>query len=299
MTNALPLLLFCNDPRRPFAPDSVFDGEVAAARASGFETKVFSLEALVDGNADRALSRVPKAESPTPLVYRGWMTRDITYRRLYDALVAKGYTPQTSPEAYDEAHYLPFAYPLLEGETAETAWSYGDDLDAAHRAAMSLGAGPLIVKDFVKSAKHRWREACFVPDAGDRQAFDAVCSALRTERGERFEKGFVFRKYMPLRERGTSMLGAPLHDELRLFFWRGELLALSAYDDLPGGRASLDRFSALARRFRSPFLTLDVALTNDERWLVVESGDGGVSGIPPSLDDAAFYTALADAMRAR
>jgi hypothetical protein len=295
----LPRLLFCANPLRPRAPDSTFEGEVAAARAAGFETEVFGLEALVAGEADRALARVPRAEPPAPLAYRGWMVRDVEYRRLYEALVAKGYAPVTSPAAYDEAHYLPLAYPLLEGETAKTAWSHGDDLDEAFRAAASLGPGPLVVKDFVKSAKHRWRDACFLPDASDRRAFDAVCSALRAERGERFEKGFVFRRYLPLRERGVSMLGAPIHDELRLFFWRGELLALPAYDALPGGPASLARFAELARRFRSPFLTIDVALADDGRWLVVESGDGGVSGIPPAIDDATFYAALAAAMRAR
>ncbi len=294
----LPLLLFCNSPLQPSAPDWSFEGEVAGAHAAGFETKLFDFEALVEGDAGRALARVPAAGAKRPLAYRGWMLRDVDYVRLYDALVAKGYTPVTTPAAYDEAHYLPFAYPLLEAETAQTVWSDGDDLDAAWAAARLLGPGPLVVKDFVKSAKHRWREACFLPAGFDRPAFDAVCSALREDRGEHFAKGFVFRQYMPLRERGTSMLGAPVHDELRLFYWRGELLPLPAYDALPGGRPSLGRFDALARRFQSPFLTIDVALDGEDRWRVVESGDGGVSGVPPALDDADFYQALAEAMRA-
>jgi ATP-grasp domain-containing protein len=291
----LPLILFCSHPLRPAAADPTFEGEVAAARAAGFDTQTFGLEALLAGEAGRALARLPPADAPRPLIYRGWMLRDVDYARLHGALAAKGYEPVTSPAAYDEAHYLPFAYPLLEAETAPTAWSYGDDLDAAWRAARSLGPGPLVVKDFVKSAKHRWREACFLPDASDRPAFDAVCSALRADRGERFEKGFVFRRYLPLRERGTSMLGAPLHDELRLFFFRGGLLPLPVYDDAPGGRAQFERFGAIARRFQSPFLTIDVALADDEHWLVVESGDGGVSGIPPAIDDASFYAALGEA----
>ncbi|MCU0686621.1 MAG: ATP-grasp domain-containing protein [Polyangiaceae bacterium] len=295
----LPLLLFCDNPLQPSAPDWSFDGEWAGAKAAGFETKLFSFEELVAGQAGRALARLPAAGAARPLIYRGWMMRDADYARLYEALVAKGYAPVTSPAAYDEAHYLPFAYPLLGADTAETAWSHGDDLDAAWAAARSLGPGPLVVKDFVKSAKHRWREACFLPDAFDRTAFDAVCSALREDRGEHFAKGFVFRRYLPLRERGVSALGAPLHDELRLFFWRGELLPLPPYDAPEGGRASIERFGETARRFRGPFLTIDVAIDESGGWRVVESGDGGVSGVPPAISDATFYEALAAAARAR
>ena len=40
---------------------------------------------------------------------------------------------------------------------------------------------------------------------------------------------------------------------------------------------------SVARRFASPFLTLDVARDDEGGWIVVESGDGGVSGLPLSL----------------
>jgi len=33
--------------------------------------------------------------------------------------------------------------------------------------AARLGSGPAIVKDYVKSRKHEWDEACFIPDLAD------------------------------------------------------------------------------------------------------------------------------------
>jgi hypothetical protein len=48
--------------------------------------------------------------------------------------------------------------------------------EAAVAGVMELlrpfGDAPLVLKDYVKSQKHAWDEACFIPSASDRKAFE-------------------------------------------------------------------------------------------------------------------------------
>ncbi|MBC8102560.1 MAG: ATP-grasp domain-containing protein, partial [Cytophagales bacterium] len=53
------------------------------------------------------------------------------------------------------------------------------------------------------------------------------------------------------------------------------------------------RFAGVARQVRSRFFTMDVAQQDaDGEWLIVEIGDGQVSGLPEGMDRAAFYDAI-------
>lgn len=292
----LPAILFCSDPISPRLVDETYQAEAREARARGFPALRVSFEELVRGNTEQALAPVPRASHPGEAVlYRGWMLRDRYQEALYRGLVELGYRPLVTPDAYAQAHYLPRAYPLLEGWTAESVWTDSDDLDLAVATAARLGPVPAIVKDHVKSAKHRWKEACYIPDATDAGAVARVTRELLAERGNLFEKGLVYRKFLPLREHGKSMLGAPIHEELRLFFVGGELLDLRGYQSLRAEQAGalVAALTCLARRFESPFLTMDIALTVDDQWKVVEVGDGGVSGLPMTLLEDDFYEALA------
>ncbi|MCU0655074.1 MAG: ATP-grasp domain-containing protein [Polyangiaceae bacterium] len=292
----LPTLLFCADPLAPRRVDSTYLAEAREAQARGFPALRMSFESLVRGDTAQALASIPRASRlEEPLLYRGWMLRDHHQAELFRGLVALGYRPLVTPEAYGQAHYLPRAYPLLREWTAESVWTDSADLDEAVATAARLGPGPAIVKDHVKSAKHRWQEACYIPDATDAEAVARVTRALLDERNTLFERGFVYRKLLPLRELGRSMLGAPLHEELRLFFVGGDLLDLPGYSDLRAedNGATVTALTALARRFESPFLTVDIARTTEARWRVVEVGDGGVSGLPTALLEEDFYEALA------
>jgi hypothetical protein len=216
--------------------------------------------------------------------------------RLCQAVVARGYTPVVDAEAYSETNYLPLAYTRLVDDTPHSVWNQSGDEDAAWELYQSMRDHDALIKDWVKSAKHRWREACFLPAQTDRARFGELFRAFRAERGKLFERGVVLRRFHPLRRLGTDMRGMPIHEERRLFFWQGALLATNASPEPGGALDELPRWTALARRFASPFLTLDVARDDSGAWIVVESGDGGVSGLPLDLPPAALFGALAAAI---
>lgn len=62
---------------------------------------------------------------------------------------------------------------------------------------------------------------------------------------------------------------------------------------MPPPRGVLRRaFERLARKLEARFFTLDVAMLEDGRWVVVEVNDGGVSGLPASIDPRELFAAL-------
>jgi hypothetical protein len=87
------------------------------------------------------------------------------------------------------------------------------------------------------------------------------------------------------------MRGHPAADECRLFYAGGELL-VTPVPDLGPPADRMRRFTELARTFRSRFMSVDVARTVAGDWIVIEVGDGGVSGLPTSLMADDFFAAL-------
>jgi hypothetical protein len=114
---------------------------------------------------------------------------------------------------------------------------------------------------------------------------------FREERGKLFNRGVVLREFLPIVERGSDIRGLPLVEETRLFFWQGDLL-IAPDKSSPGPLDEIARWTAIARRFQSPFMTIDVALLEDGSWKIVETGDAQVSGLPTGLDPERFYASL-------
>ncbi|MGW4632708.1 ATP-grasp domain-containing protein [Nocardia sp. NPDC004415] len=59
--------------------------------------------------------------------------------------------------------------------------------------AGSLGAGAGIVKDYVKSRKHEWDSACYVPDLRDTPALRRIVERFVELQGESLAGGVVAR----------------------------------------------------------------------------------------------------------
>jgi hypothetical protein len=81
-----------------------------------------------------------------------------------------------------------------------------------------------------------------------------------------------------------------------MFLWRGALLLPKYFPEVEEERERFGAILAAAGRFESPFVSVDVARLDDGGVCVVEVGDGGVSGLPATLDEREFFTALHGAM---
>ena len=296
-------ILFCCDPGDSRAVDEAYEREAQAATDLGIEYHLFDYEALVnEGDPSRAVRRVPVQPEATACAYRGWMLRPPQYRLFCEALAGKGIRLINDPAAYQHCHYLPESYSVIEGLTPRSVWMRATSevsMDAIMELLRPFGSEPVIVKDFVKSRKHEWDEACFIPSASDRSGVERVVRRFVQLQDEDLSEGLVFREFVlfqPLAQHSKS--GMPLTLEYRLFFLYGRLVYWTHYwdeGDYGDYRPPVERFQDVAARIRSRFFTMDVARRTDGEWMIVELGDGQVAGLPDKADVRSFFSALRNA----
>jgi len=263
--------------------DTAFADEWEIAASTGNE------RALWDADQRRL-----RGGSPGAAVYRGWMLSVDAYRELDAAVVAAGMTPVTSPDAYARAHHLPGWSEVLKGLTPETVCVAADAAPEQILDALApFGGAPAILKDWVKSRKHEWNEACFIPSTSDRDSVLRVVRRFIELQGEDLVGGLCFRRFVPLRRIGTHpRSGMPLSDEVRIYCVGSKRVAYRYWD---GG--DVDEIPAIvdeaAERLGLPFVSIDLGRLEDGGWMIIEVGDGQVSGLPEGANGRRLYEALA------
>ncbi|WP_406284597.1 ATP-grasp domain-containing protein [Embleya sp. NBC_00896] len=264
-------LLVPADPLNPRRTDPHFAPEAEAALALGIPVARVDHDALVRGDAHEAVRRVPLDQGP--LRYRGWMIPATRYAELDAALRPRGASLATPPERYRAAHELPGWYEHFRALTPHTV----DD-------PALLGSGAAIVKDWVKSRKHEWHEACFVPDVADTAHTASVVRTFVERQGTELQGAVVYRAF-------ESFTGA----EARVWWVDGDPVLTTAHPDTPAESAhptGLDAVGAAVTALGSPFCTTDLAQRQDGVWRVVEVGDGQVSDLPAGVPAAALLGPL-------
>jgi hypothetical protein len=281
------LLLVPADPLRPRRPDGHFAAEAAAAKDAGVTVALIDHDSLTDpdpdpGGAGRAVARVP--DSGGTAVYRGWMLRASQYAALAGALSARDVVLRTSAAQYRQAHELPGWYRVLAPVTPRAEWTDGDGQPAFQLACERLGPGPAVLRDYVKSMKHYWHEAAYLPDVADLASAWQVAARFRELREDEFTGGFVLRRF----ERFTSA-------EARTWWLNGACRLTTAHPDTPDDRPpdiDLSPFTPLIRSLGLPFVAADLARRADGTWRVIELGDGQVSDRPATIEPDTFLEAV-------
>jgi hypothetical protein len=255
------MLLVPGDPLNPRRDDPHFAAQAAAARAAGIPVARVDHDALTRGDA---VLRVPAADDA---VYRGWMLSADQYADFAAGLETCGVQLRTSADEYRAAHELPGWYEALRPVTPESAWTEGPDLT-----------------DLVKSMKHYWSEACYLPDVLDDAAVERIGARFLELREDAFTGGFVVRRF----EEFTG-------SEARTWWIGGRCMLTTPHpdtpDELPTGLDLLE-IEPLVAELALPFVTVDVVRRTDGAWRVVELGDGQVSDWPATADPVALVSAL-------
>lgn len=294
-------ILFPAEPFQTRVPDQDFAAELDAARAQGFDVALISLELLLEGRADRAVLGVPPASEPRRFLYRGWMLTSMQYASLVDAMANRSYTPVNDSDIYRRHHEYPGAWerlPQLMPSSLIVPVDQLDDLEQVLNLAAEAFPGAALVKDFVKSRKHEWFDACYVPSLADRPNALRVIKNFIDRQAENLQGGLVFRELLDLASVGThSKSKLPIPIEYRTFFLNGTPLVTERYwheveYDSPSSPPP-ELLQEVADRMGEGFFTADTVLTRDGRWYVIETGDGQVSQIPERISPTDFYRRLA------
>jgi hypothetical protein len=290
-------VLFCSDPLNPRRVDEHFAAEARAVRERGGVVALVDHDALLRGDVDDAVARVPRDLGPA--WYRGWMIPSADYAALAQALELLGAGLVVSPEKYRAAHELPGWYPLFDEVTPASVWNTcapGVVPDADELAALAggLAPGPGIVKDYVKSRKHEWDEACFIPELSDAAGLARIVRRFVELQGEFLVGGIV------LREFEAFVASRSETAEVRVWWLDGRARLVTPHpDSASSGEAvltpELGHIEAAVRSLGARLITTDVALRADGEWRVVEVGDGQVSDLHARIGPEALVDLMLEA----
>lgn len=297
-----PIILFCNSPVAPQKPNEMFEEEFESAKLVGFETILFSDDLLAIGDIRSSLKAIPNYEYPTPVIYRGWMLKESVYHALFEALRKLNLYLVNNPDEYLNAHYLPKAYPYIQEVTPKTIW-FPVDAPIPEIAAtlhVKFGNGPIILKDYVKSQKHYWSEACFIPSADSVPDIERVTNRFIELQEDELVGGLVYREFTPFKIIGHHpQSGMAVAKEIRVFVMDKQILSIHNYWEGFDIQFTTNEIEGvvmdIAKIFPSNFFTIDLAQCESGQWMIVEVGDGQVSGIPDN-NYTYFYESLFNAV---
>lgn len=289
-------IIYCDSVVDLRTVDPDYEQELKSAMQAGFQVSLISFEALTEGKTEYSLKSVKQVPQEETAIYRGWMLTPEQYERLYQGLLSRNIRLINSPAEYRHCHYLPESYSIIAPETPKTIWTDRLDSEAFAKLKQTFGHKAIIVKDFVKSEKHHWETACYIPDAWDEQKVESVVKCFLELRGDALNEGLVFREFEALEYLiHHSKSGMPLAREYRLFFINHQLMDVIEYweegtydsPDLPTAK-----FNEIAGKIQSQFFTMDIARKITGEWIIMELGDAQVAGLPDRMDSDRFYKQL-------
>lgn len=281
--------LFCNHPLYSQRVDEDYQEEYQAAGLK-HACSLFSYENLEMGELS-----LYGEEIFGLTIYRGWMMKPDMYRDFYDRLEQKGIFLINAPEEYERYHMLPGWYEDFKECTAKSLWEDQGSLENA--LAMTKGLeGCYIVKDFVKSRKHEWFDACFIQNIADKENASKIIGNFINRQGSDLVGGVVLRRFEKLKQTGFhERSGMPLSEEYRVFAYGGKILILDDYwneDKVVNLSANeRDRIETMVGRLKSNFVTIDLGRREDGSLIIMELGDGQVSGLQ-QIKAEDFYNAF-------
>ncbi|SFF45844.1 hypothetical protein SAMN04487969_14228 [Paenibacillus algorifonticola] len=290
-------IIYCADPLNPKKVDSYYEKEYEAAKTIGFNVSLINFEELQSNQTTRATRQISIQEQKEKALYRGWMMTGEVYFQLYNHLKNKNIELINNIDEYNFCHYTPNSYDVIKKITPLTVWLHKseieDSLDKVFDVVEVFGQGPIILKDYVKSRKHDWNEACFIPDASNKNKLLQVVKSFIELQGDELNEGLVFKAFVNLEFLSHHpQSGAPLSKEFRIFFLEGKpLITLEYWDEGVYGenKPELTPFIEIAKKINSHFFTMDIAKVENGSWVILELGDGQVSGLPNNADLIRFY----------
>lgn len=223
--------------------------------------------------------------TPGSAIYRGWMMTPKQYQSFYSQLRDKYQIELlTSPKQYEQYHLFPNIYPeLIEDTSKMLTFPLGTKVDIEKiRSQMSA----FMIKDYVKSAKGTELPSR-ISSAISQQKLDEYLEIFYRYRGDLLTGGICIKEYVELKTFNGR------HNEYRVFYANGK--AISIAESVANDEFTTQPPRELVEKYQhlpSPFYTVGYAVLADGSWIVIEAGDGQVSGLSDHQDRVAFMASL-------
>lgn len=225
----------------------------------------------------------PRFEGSNTIIARIGAISD--YQLLYDNYLELGFELVNNPKQHQMASELQSWYPLLAELTPKSkVYSTFPSLELVWEYFVF----PIFIKGNRQTAKHN-PALCIAKNA---QEFKEIAKAYQ-ENSILHWQSVVCREYVPLMLLKKQVRDkVPLSFEFRTFWWKGNLVGsgpywsqFSTYDwSTKQKKDALNIAQEAANRLQIPFLVLDLALTQEGKWIIIECNDAqesGYAGVSP------------------
>lgn len=151
-----------------------------------------------------------------------------------------------------------------------------------------------VIKGKTNSRKQQWKEKMFA------DSYDDVVRIYNDLLNDPYiaEQGVIIREFEKLENYGTGLNGMDFANEWRFFFYKKTLLTYGYYwsiGDIIPDKSSLDpqaielakEMAEIASHYTN-FFVLDLAKTEDGRWILIEMNDGCQSGLSENNPDELY-----------
>jgi hypothetical protein len=282
-------LLFPCNPLDNKKVDGDYLQEHHAAKLQGNDCFFFDHDEFVRGEFK---SNIPQVDDKTPLVFRSWMLNVSQYEELYKILSDLGYSLVNTPEQYENCHHFPKSYDYIKGHTSKSIFIREWDESILQDISNLFGDKDFLMKDFVKSAKDV--PGLFRMKSGiTGEELLNKAKEFVEHRGKLFSEGLVFKEFVDLKRDEDDKL-----NEWRIFYYENRFVSSSPNSNQSGLKLNYpedfikNTVNDIAFQIDSNFFTIDVSEKSDGTWMIIEAGDGQVSGLSPNQNCLEFYASM-------
>lgn len=273
-------ILFPSDYFNRNKIDVELEQEYEAAKKAGFDVMLFDYSSWFES---RKLVLNQDCNSDL-ILYRGWMMKPELYCEFEKQLLDLGYHLVVNSYAYKRLHEFVNVYPIIRNDIAPIMkFPIYTRIDVEF---IKSTFGRFMVKDYVKSVKGSDFPVYF--DSTITQSeFDGWMEKFYQYRGDLLTGGICIKKYLDLKKYNSHT------NEYRVFYYFNEPMILMKNSNQSDTCCKppvelINKYKILD----SPFFTLDFAQLEDDSWIIIESGDGQVSGITDASQTDVFYKIL-------
>ena len=217
-------------------------------------------------------------------VYRGFMMPDDKYNVFYDELKKYNIELINDYKEYRLMHIFPEAYEYIKDDTAKIlTFPLHEKIDVN---IIKKNFKKFMVKDFVKSVKGSDFPKYFDENISQDE-FDKWMEKFYCYRGKLLTGGICIKEFLNLKYYGNRT------NEFRIFYANNEVVSVSRNS----GQADFSNVvpDTLVDKYRylnSNYYTVDFAELIDGKFVIVEVGDGQVSGLSDNQNYINYFRAL-------
>ncbi len=274
------IFLLPSEPSNIRKVDYEFKSEFTSISILGFRVYLFDHDQFVENG--EFVSNFEFSNKSDSVILRSWMLKGDQYINLWNTLNSKGFSLINSPDQYLNCHYYPNVYDKIKSHYPQSVWSK-DLSDESFINLKNMIDGDIIMKDYVKSEKG-FNDIFILENNIQNEDLIKRVHKFKDARGKLFNEGLVFKKKLNLKKYGNKT------NEFRLFYLYHKLISISQNSELGfGNNPYIGFLDSIVESIDSNFFTIDLAELENGEWIILECGDGSVSGLSTNQNSLVFY----------